>query len=131
MNAVSRPAIIGATAVAVSSGARWVKGNGSLDTTQMFTIAAAGAGAAFVAPAIASAAYVGAGRGLVEALVSGVIAAGALYLMSGDASVAMHVPIQALAHIGGSVISTSVAPQPMPMSGPATADQVGDLAASM
>jgi hypothetical protein len=71
----------------------------------------------------------------VEAVVSGALAAGMLYAWSGDSSVVMHIPVQALAHIGGSVVATSVsAPsrtQQQAMAPPVSAESVADLAAAI
>lgn len=134
---VTRSATIGVTSVAAASAARWLNGSGgSLSSSSMITLAAVGAGSAYVAPSVAAAVYKGAGRGLVEAVVSGSIAAAALYLYTGDSSVAMHIPVQALAHIGGSVIAKSIsAPsaayqQPMG-NAPASPESVADLAAAI
>ena len=132
---LTRPAIIGATTVAVASGARWLNGrSGMIDTNQMLTLAALGAGSSYLAPTLTATVYRGTARPLVEAVMSGVVAAGALYLYTGDASVAMHVPVQALAYIGGNVVATAVSkpsPQQQMQNAPQTAEGVADLAASM
>lgn len=134
---LTRPAVIGASAVAATSAARWLNGSsGSLDTNTMLTLAGVGASSAYLAPAVTSAVYNGTAKGLVEAVVSGTLAAGMLWAWSGDSSVVMHIPVQALAHIGGSTIATTISAPARPnqqgsMNAPATAESVADLAASM
>ena len=134
---LTRPAVIGASAVAATSAARWLNGSsGSLDTNTMLTLAGVGATSAYLAPSVTSAVYNGTAKGLVEAVVSGALAAGMLWAWSGDSSVVMHIPVQALAHIGGSAVATSIstpsrASQQGSMNPPPTAESVADLAASM
>jgi hypothetical protein len=105
----TKPVIIGASAVGTNSVARWLNGaSGSLSSSQMLMVGVTGAvvASSYVAPTVTAMVYSGrAGAGLVEALVSGVVAAGILYATTGDSSVSMHVPVQALAHIGGSWIT--------------------------
>jgi hypothetical protein len=133
---LTKPAAIGVSAVVVSSTARWLNGSsGSLDTNDMLTLAGVGAASAYVAPTVTSAVYNGTGKGVVEAVVSGALAAGMLYAWSGDSSVVMHIPVQALAHIGGSVVvSSASAPsraQQQAMAPPVSAESVADLAAAI
>jgi hypothetical protein len=134
---LTRPAVIGASAVAATSAARWLNGSsGSLDTNTMLTLAGVGAASAYISPAVTSAVYNGTAKGLVEAVVSGTLAAGMLWAWSGDSSVVMHIPVQALAHIGGSTIATTISAPSRPnqqgsMNPPPTAESVADLAASM
>lgn len=130
-SSVTRSATIGATSIATASAVRMFNGRSAMDTTQMVTVGAVGAVSAYVAPTIRASAYNGVGRGLVEALVSGVVAGGILYAYTGDSSVALHIPVQTLAHIGGSAIHNSVsAPMGMPSmpSAPASADEVAMMA---
>jgi hypothetical protein len=88
----------------------------------MLMIGVTGAASSYVAPTMTAMVYSGRmGSGLVEALMSGVVAAGILYATTGDSSVTMHVPVQALAHIGGSYIARSYA---MPAS--SSAGDVGE-----
>lgn len=134
---LTRPAVIGVSAVAATSAARWLNGSsGALDTNTMLTLAGVGATSAYLAPSVTSAVYNGTAKGLVEAVVSGALAAGMLWAWSGDSSVVMHIPVQTLAHIGGSTIATSIsapsrASQQGSMNAPVTAESVADLAASM
>jgi hypothetical protein len=128
----TRPVIIGATAVGTNAAARWLSGaSGSLSSSQMLMIGVTGAASSYVAPTVTAMVYSGRmGSGLVEALVSGVVAAGILYATTGDSSVSMHVPVQALAHIGGSYIARSYA-TPAPSSAmDAGEERVVEMAAS-
>jgi hypothetical protein len=135
---LTKPAIIGATSVAAASAVRWLNGSsGMMDTNRMVYIAAVGAGSSYVAPSLTAAVYRGAMRPLAEAVMSGVVAAGVMYAWTMDSSVALHIPVQALAHIGGSMVATAVskpsyaAAQAAQANAPATAESVADLAASM
>ena len=135
MASLTRPAVIGASAVVTTSAVRWLNGGSpSLDTNSMVVVGVSGAGASLVAPSLASAVYTGTGRALVEAVMSGVVASGIIWLWTGDSSVAMHIPVQALAHIGGSAVAQAVTmPRNVPLAtSPATsASEVADIAGMM